>query len=118
VAQRHLKGEPVSEKAYVFSVKAYVAQGAGAAPQAVPSEAGRPVFLYRVDATAPTIPSAPTVQSDKLTSGLVVNWGESSDPESAVSYYEVQERVDTHPVWKTAAMVTARTLAASSSASE
>jgi hypothetical protein len=75
-----------------------------AAAQAYGAESA--IKLYRVDVTPPSIPEKPV--SDQELSGkpatkgmFTMTWKLVSDGESGVRTYEIQERVDNDPVWKT-----------------
>ncbi|MEM4368664.1 MAG: fibronectin type III domain-containing protein, partial [Candidatus Anstonellales archaeon] len=64
------------------------------------------LMVYRVDITPPKAPSKPVSDYDRLareiTEGVfTIEWEPSSDEESGIMGYEIQERVDTNPVWKT-----------------
>ncbi|MDW7973352.1 MAG: hypothetical protein RMI01_09170, partial [Thermodesulfovibrio sp.] len=64
------------------------------------------LMVYRVDITPPKAPSKPISDYDRLgkeiTEGVyTIEWSPSSDDESGIMGYEIQERVDTNPVWRT-----------------
>ena len=65
-----------------------------------------PLMIYKVDLTPPSPPSKPITDYDRtqkeVTEGVfTIEWSASNDPESNVMGYEIQERVDTSPVWRT-----------------
>jgi hypothetical protein len=67
-----------------------------------------PILIYRIDTTYPTTPGAPEPQVPKgLAAGqtYTLKWTESSDNESNVMSYEIQEREGTNPVWRTIATI-------------
>jgi len=97
-------GETVSDRAYVLSVRGVTAAG----DVYMPSVNGIPLFMYRIDVTNPTTPGAPEPQVAKgVASGqaYALKWDASSDPESNVMSYEVQEREGDQPIWKTVATI-------------
>jgi hypothetical protein len=106
---QHLPGEIVSDGLVLASVRGIT--GPPSAPTGyVPSEAGRPLVVYRIDATPPGAP--PTVRpqvppGQPSGSSFVVAWDASNDNESGVMVYEVQERTGTDPVWKSLGAITA-----------
>ncbi|MEN3013788.1 MAG: hypothetical protein ABDH23_04130 [Endomicrobiia bacterium] len=64
------------------------------------------LILYRVDVTPPKAPSKPVSDYDRsgrdITEGVyTIEWSPASDEESGIMGYEIQERVDTNPVWRT-----------------
>ncbi len=64
------------------------------------------LMIYRVDVTLPEKPSKPVTDYDRLaremTDGVyTIEWAPSSDLESGIMGYEIQERADTNPVWRT-----------------
>jgi hypothetical protein len=90
---------------YNFEVRTWTRDEAG---NMYSSDIGRAQF--RVDLNPPTNPSQPIPQQitqDTELTDYNVNWGAASDNatgvESGVARYEVQERKDTSPVWKTIA---------------
>jgi hypothetical protein len=96
-------GETVSDRAYVLSVRGVMADGSY-----VPSETGVPLLIYRIDTTYPSVPGAPQPQVAKgVASGqsYTLKWDAATDNESNIMAYEIQERVDTNPVWTTIATV-------------
>ncbi|MBI4668094.1 MAG: hypothetical protein HY747_02730 [Elusimicrobia bacterium] len=105
LAQTHLPGEVVSNQAFVFSVRAVSSLGSAY----IPSMAGRPLLMYRTDVTEPTVPGAPKVMLAQGEMALTyqIDWQPSLDPESRAFYYEIQEREDTNPVWRTIALIPA-----------
>lgn len=106
IAQNHLPGELVSDQAFLYSVRAESTQGGAF----IPSLAGRPLLMLRTDPTAPTVPGSPKAElaSGQSASSFPLSWEASDDPESRAFYYEIQERMDTNPVWKTIALIPAR----------
>ncbi|MEA3506196.1 MAG: fibronectin type III domain-containing protein, partial [Elusimicrobiota bacterium] len=90
---------------YSFDVRTRTRDEAG---NVYASDIGKAQF--RVDLNPPTNPSQPIPQQitqDTELTDYNVNWGAASDNatgvESGVALYEVQERKDTSPVWKTIA---------------
>ncbi|MCS7151963.1 MAG: hypothetical protein NZ928_06225 [Endomicrobia bacterium] len=64
------------------------------------------LMIYRVDITPPSAPTKPVSDYDRLgreiTEGVyTIEWSPAADAESGIMGYEIQERVDTNPVWKT-----------------
>ncbi|MFC1521331.1 fibronectin type III domain-containing protein [Elusimicrobiota bacterium] len=106
IAQHHLKGEVVSDDAVLYSVRAESDQGGAI----IPNLLGRPLFMYRVDPSPPSVPGMPAVATGGTISGnsFQIDWNASSDDESRVLLYEIQEREDSNPVWKTIALIPAR----------
>ncbi|MHB9154780.1 MAG: hypothetical protein ACYC5N_03680 [Endomicrobiales bacterium] len=95
--EEHFKGTQVTNKAYFFKVKAET-DLAGETPEKW--------GVVRIDLTAPS--RATNVLPGPAKSGLPategkyeVTWDHAKDYESGVELYEVQEREDTNPVWKT-----------------
>nr|NIM02852.1 hypothetical protein [bacterium]NIN91878.1 hypothetical protein [bacterium]NIO18144.1 hypothetical protein [bacterium]NIO73119.1 hypothetical protein [bacterium] len=58
---------------------------------------------FRVDITAPTTVDAPVAEiaAETGATSYNVHWNFAQDPESGVVAYELQEKVDTSPVWNT-----------------
>lgn len=58
---------------------------------------------FKVDITPPTTVDAPIpeVAAEAEATSYNVHWDFAEDPESGVVAYELQERVDTFPLWKT-----------------
>jgi len=95
--ESHYKGEQVTNKAYFFKVKAET-DLAGETPEKW--------AVVRIDLTAPSSPS--NVMPGPARTGIPaeegkfeIQWSHAKDYESGVELYEIQERVDTNPVWKT-----------------
>jgi len=92
-------GEVVSDRAYIVSVRALTAGGGY-----IPNENGTPVLIFRIDTTKPTTPGAPQPQvPEGVAAGTSysLKWTNSTDPESNIMAYEIQERENTSPIWKT-----------------
>jgi hypothetical protein len=120
IPQFHPKGTPVSDTAYTVAIR--VSSGSTVASE-------KPLMLYRIDTDAPSSPSsvksggagtssegafgfgAPGLQGAAVApSGIFpVSWSPASDLTSGVLQYEIQERVDNDPVWRTAAVIPAKT---------
>ncbi len=97
MVQDHYKGQQVTNSAYFFKVKA-MTNLAGETPQAF--------GVIRIDLTAPSVPTnvmpGPAKSGKPEESGKYeLQWSSSKDYESGVAEYEIQERMDTSPVWKT-----------------
>ncbi|MEK6544171.1 MAG: hypothetical protein AABZ44_07035, partial [Elusimicrobiota bacterium] len=131
VAMTHLKDTVVSDQAFLVSVRGLSSDGG----VIVPSKKGRPIIMYRVDPTPPSVPGAPEVQQGASVGGgagstslksykaqigamgysrplaaagsFNVTWIPSTDEESGVQHYEVQEALDNSPVWRTIALIPA-----------
>ncbi|PIU19715.1 MAG: hypothetical protein COT18_06055, partial [Elusimicrobia bacterium CG08_land_8_20_14_0_20_59_10] len=98
-------GEPVSDRAYVLSVRGVTSDGVY-----VPSDSGVPVLIYRIDTSKPTSPGAPEPQvsaGSPAGSAYTLKWSQSGDPDSSLMSYQVQERDGINPVWKTIAAIPA-----------
>jgi hypothetical protein len=102
--QEHVLNTPVTNQGYVFRARAVTTSGAGAESA---------IKVYRVDLSPPTIPTAP-ISDQELAGGepsetgvFSIKWAPASDGEAGVRAYEIQERVDNDPVWKTIRMVPA-----------
>jgi hypothetical protein len=96
-------GEAVSDRGYVLSVRGRLPDGTY-----VPSVNGSPVLIYRLDTTYPSVPGMPQPQVPVGTASgqtYTLKWAASSDSESNVMSYEIQERKGTSPVWKTVAAI-------------
>ncbi|MBI4056742.1 MAG: hypothetical protein HY399_04255, partial [Elusimicrobia bacterium] len=102
-AQNHFKNEPVTNQAFLYSVRAQLTTGG-----IVPSINGRPILMIRPDPTPPTVPSVPRPLGGGSGNSYTLQWDPSADTESKVLLYEIQERQDTNPVWKTIALIPAR----------
>jgi hypothetical protein len=92
-------GEVVSDRAYIVSVRALTNDG-----EYIPSINGTPVLIFRIDTTKPTAPGAPVPQVPAGTAAgqsYALKWESSVDFESSIMAYEIQERENTSPVWKT-----------------
>jgi len=64
--------------------------------------------MYRIDVTGPSAPGAPEPQVTKGSpagQAYTLKWTSSSDAESNVASYEIQERVGENPVWTTVATI-------------
>jgi len=98
-------GETVSDRGYVLSVRGVTSDG-----RYIPSTKGVPTHIFRIDISKPVTPGAPEPQ---VTSGLAagqsyaLKWDASSDEESNVASYEIQEREGENPVWRTVAAIPA-----------
>jgi hypothetical protein len=91
VPQPHTINEVVSDAAAIFSVRPTGA-------------AGRPLLIYRIDTTPPSVPGQPVAQvppGQPAGPTYQLNWNQSTDPESDVMAYELQERTGTSPTWRT-----------------
>jgi hypothetical protein len=102
--QDHDIGERVTNNGYFFNVRA-MGEGANEGP-------GGPVAVYRIDLTAPSAPAAPVSDPEKnkkpAETGIYeIKWDPAADEESGVREYEIQERMDNDPVWRTVAHVPA-----------
>ncbi|MBI4395978.1 MAG: hypothetical protein HY548_02710, partial [Elusimicrobia bacterium] len=100
--QDHPQGQKVTNNGFFFNVRALGKEGA--------EGPGAPVAVHRVDVTAPSVPTAP--KSDPELSKkpaelgrFEIKWTPSADDESGVREYEIQERVDNDPVWRTVTYV-------------
>ncbi|MEF3279377.1 MAG: hypothetical protein K6357_00185 [Elusimicrobiota bacterium] len=94
-------GEFVSDRAYIVSVRAVTSGGTY-----IPNEKGTPVLIFRIDTTKPTTPGAPQPQvAEGVAAGqsYSIKWTPSTDNESNIMAYEIQERENTSPIWKTIA---------------
>ncbi|TPW21576.1 MAG: hypothetical protein FD126_547 [Elusimicrobia bacterium] len=106
----HLTSELVSDGVALVSVRGYTTPLGQTPGGWIPSEAGRPLVMYRVDTSAPGTPGMATPQvpaGQPSGPSFVVNWGASDDTESGVMAYEVQERTGTDPVWKSLGVIPA-----------
>ncbi|MBI4425837.1 MAG: hypothetical protein HY554_19055, partial [Elusimicrobia bacterium] len=110
--QPHLAAEPVSDQGILISVRGYT----GATPQTatafVPSAAGRPIHVLRIDATEPGAPASVSAQVPPgypAGTQYVLGWAKATDSESDIMAYEIQERRGTDPVWRSLAVVPAYT---------
>jgi len=58
---------------------------------------------FRVDITPPTTvdPPVPEISAETGATSYNVHWDFANDPESGVGAYELQEKADTSPLWKT-----------------
>ncbi len=99
----HLLAARVTNEAYVVRARAVSTSGVAGAETAIK--------VYRVDLSPPSIPGKP-VSDQELAGGapaktgvFTIKWSGSSDSESGVRAYEIQERVDNDPVWATIRMV-------------
>jgi hypothetical protein len=100
-AADHYKAQQVTNKAYFFKVKAVTDQ-AGETPEKW--------GVVRIDMTSPSAPknALPTPAKTGIPAEdgkYEVTWEHAKDYESGVEVYEVQEREDTNPVWKTVDVV-------------
>ncbi|MEK7288427.1 MAG: hypothetical protein AAB091_07710, partial [Elusimicrobiota bacterium] len=100
--QLHFVGETVSDQAFFYSVRGETSGGIF-----IPSVVGRARLLLRTDPTPPTTPGAPktSLAPGQSAASFEIKWNHSEDQESGVAYYEIQERADTNPIWRTVAMV-------------
>ncbi|MBI4656585.1 MAG: hypothetical protein HY746_07555 [Elusimicrobia bacterium] len=92
-------GEVVSDRGYVLSVRGKMSDGSY-----VPSTGGAPVLIYRIDTSYPSTPGTPEPQvpkGSKAGQTYTLKWDPSSDGESEIMSYEIQERTGTNPVWTT-----------------
>ncbi|MGC8727950.1 MAG: FlgD immunoglobulin-like domain containing protein, partial [Elusimicrobiales bacterium] len=92
-------GEVVSDRGYIVSVRGVTSEGGY-----IPNENGTPVLIFRIDTTKPTTPGAPQPQvPEGVAAGqsYSLKWTQSTDPESNIMAYEIQERENTSPIWKT-----------------
>jgi hypothetical protein len=97
----HFKGQQLTNNAYFFKVKAET-DLAGETPQKW--------GVVRIDLTPPSSPSGvlpgPAKTGIPAEEGKYeVSWTHARDFESGVEVYEIQERSDTNPVWKTVEIV-------------
>ncbi|MFQ3676038.1 MAG: fibronectin type III domain-containing protein, partial [Endomicrobiia bacterium] len=104
-AQDHPAYTKVSNYGYYYRIRA-MSQTNVLGPETA-------LMLYRVDITPPKSPGAPISDQERtgkeITEGLyTIEWSPASDAESGVRAYEIQERVDTNPVWKTIRVVGAQ----------
>src|SRR5262249_41165126 len=93
----HLIGERVTNQGYVLRARAMNHLGVFGAESAIK--------LYRVDLSPPTIPGSPIsdqeISKTPSEKGVFsIKWTASGDSESGVRAYELQEREDNDPVWK------------------
>jgi hypothetical protein len=102
IAINHPVGTKVSNIGYYYNAKPRTEPVVGMTVEGVPTT----LMVYRVDITPPTKPGTP--KSDQEQSGkpaeggiFAVSWDASYDLESGVKLYEIQEKTDTNPVWKT-----------------
>ncbi len=96
-------GEFVSDRAYIVSVRALSRTG-----EYLPNENGTPVLIFRIDTTKPTQPGAPQPQlplGEAAGPSYTLKWEASTDNDSNIMAYEIQERVNTSPIWKTIAAI-------------
>jgi hypothetical protein len=103
--QEHRIGDRVTNQGYVMRARALTTGGTAGAETAIK--------MYRVDVSPPTIPAAP-VSDQQLAGGkpskngiFTIAWAGSSDSESGVRGYEIQERKDNDPIWSTIRIVPA-----------
>lgn len=106
--QVHLPNEAVSDNATIFSVRIVDFEADGSTTTVSPQ---RPLLVYRVDSSAPSltgkpIPQVPPGQPAGPT--FQINWSPSADLESDVASYEIQEQVGNSPIWKTIAFIPAK----------
>jgi hypothetical protein len=101
----HLIDDKVTNEAYVVRARARTMSGVVGAESAVK--------MYRVDVSPPSVPGTP-VSDQELAGGepattgvFSIKWSGGADIESGVRGYEVQEREDNDPVWKTVRVVPA-----------
>jgi hypothetical protein len=100
--QNHYKGVQVTDSAYFFQVKAQTSLPGAASDMETPVTWG----VLRVDLTAPPAPTKVTPATSlagaaPATGGIYqVVWNPSVDWISGVALYQIQERMDTNPVWK------------------
>ena len=99
----HLIGEKVTNEGYVLRARAVTTAGVFGAQTALK--------MYRIDISPPTVPDAP-VSDQELAGGkpsktgvYSIKWSPSGDAESNVRAYEIQEREDNDPVWRTIRLV-------------
>jgi hypothetical protein len=97
--------DKVTNEAYVVRARARTMSGVVGAESAVK--------MYRVDVSPPSVPGTP-VSDQELAGGepattgvFSIKWSGGADIESGVRGYEVQEREDNDPVWKTVRVVPA-----------
>jgi hypothetical protein len=94
----HYKGDQVTDKAYFFKVKA-LSSLAGETP----AKWG----VLKIDLSAPSEPTdilpgpAKAGAEPAIEGKYEITWVHAKDYESGVALYEIQERIDTNPVWKT-----------------
>jgi len=103
-AQSHPIGERVTNDGYFFNIRAMDANG-----QSGPAA---PTAVYRVDVSIPESPgkavSDPEQQKKPAENGIFeIRWDPAADAESGVRDYEIQEREDNNPVWRTVSYVPA-----------
>jgi hypothetical protein len=96
----HFNGNQLTNLAYFIKVKADTLVGETPAAWGV----------VRVDLTPPSAPTNVTPSTQKThipaTQGVYeLQWGVSTDYESGVFQYQIQERMDANPVWKTVDVV-------------
>jgi len=101
--QDHLLNERVTNEGYVVRARAVTSGNVFGAQSAVK--------FYRVDVSPPIVPGKP-ISDQELAGGkpsptgvFSVKWSASADLEAGVRAYQIQERVDNDPVWKTIRMV-------------
>ncbi|HRY30641.1 MAG TPA: hypothetical protein P5079_11475, partial [Elusimicrobiota bacterium] len=95
--QDHPIGQRVTNNGFFYNVRAMGETNEGP---------GAPVAVYRVDSTAPSAPTAPISEPEQTKKPAElgkyeIKWDPSSDAESGVREYEIQERQDNDPVWRT-----------------
>jgi hypothetical protein len=92
----HYRGQQVTNTAYFFQVKAHTNLAGD-----TPAHFG----VVRIDLTPPSAPlgvlPGPAKSGKPEESGKYdLQWNSARDFESGVQMYEIQERMDTNPVWK------------------
>ncbi|MBN1822759.1 MAG: hypothetical protein JW803_00410 [Endomicrobiales bacterium] len=93
--EKHVKGAKVTNRAYFVKIMAET-DLAGETPQKW--------GVVRIDLSPPSAPlgvAASVAESETDVGVYEVKWSPSRDFESDVEVYEVQERTDTNPVWRT-----------------
>ncbi|OVE77049.1 hypothetical protein BVX98_03780 [bacterium F11] len=99
----HFLNEKVTNEGYVLRARAVTSGSVYGAETALK--------VIRVDVSPPNVPGTPVSDQELAggepsTSGVYsIKWSPSSDLESGVRAYEIQERVDNDPVWRTIRLV-------------
>jgi hypothetical protein len=103
--QDHLLNERVTNQGYIVRARAVTAGNVFGAQTAIK--------LYRVDVSPPSIPGVPISDQElagdqpSKTGVYSIKWAAAGDSESGMRAYEIQEREDNDPVWKTIRLVPA-----------
>jgi hypothetical protein len=101
--QYHRVRTIVTNQGYVLRARAAVGSASNFGAQSA-------LKLYRVDISPPTVPGMPTSDQDASgepakTGVFTIRWSAAGDIESGVRAFEIQEREDNNPVWKTIRLV-------------